>query len=198
MLKILEIYFWQNYKGYLALWSFLELNSSGIVSAFGCLVEYDWILFTSISIKKATNDNEEIMEFIISLQAYISFQYPSVLNLHRLFGSFIWLYRSFVSINTYNAAGVSRRQDWPKCNKFGKKCQHSGIWLLHLESLWTMHSKESKHAWYWFIDSWNRHFRNLRNKYTFFLLSRTNARILRVNVLLSLILWGKTEKKAQI
>ena len=22
----------------------------------------------------------------------------------------------------------------PKCNKFGRKCQHSGIWLLYLES----------------------------------------------------------------
>ena len=39
-------------------------------------------------------------------------------------------------VNTYNAAGVSRRQDQTGTNfKFGKKCQHSEIGLLYLESL---------------------------------------------------------------
>ena len=38
-------------------------------------------------------------------------------------------------LNTYHAAaGVSRRQDQNVTNLV-KKCQHSGIWLLHLESL---------------------------------------------------------------
>ena len=32
-------------------------------------------------------------------------------------------------VNTYNAAGVSRRQHQIVTN-FVKKCQHSGIWLL--------------------------------------------------------------------
>ena len=70
-----------------------------------------------------------------------------------------------------------------KCNKFGNKCKHSGIWLLYLESLWKMHSKEPKHAWYWFNNSWNNrrsNFRNLRNKRTFFC-SVKPIRILCVN-----------------
>ena len=85
-----------------------------------------------------------LLRFPSSLQKII--QFPSNgFNSINTIGSF----------NTYNAAGVSRRQD-QNVTHFCKKCQHSGIWLLYLESWWKMHSKESKHAWYWFINSWNR------------------------------------------
>ena len=50
---------------------------------------------------------------------------------------------------------VSRRQVRNVPNLF-KKCLHSGIWWLYLESSWKMHSDKNKHVWYWFINSRNR------------------------------------------
>ena len=60
--------------------------------------------------------------------------------------------------------------DKTNISTFCKKFQHFGIWLLYLESLRKMHSKEFKHAWYWFINSWNSrwNFRNVRKQTYFF------------------------------
>ena len=59
------------------------------------------------------------------------------------------------SINTYKAARREQTTS-PTCNKFGKKWQHSGIWLIIWNPYEKMYSKEFKHAWYWLINSWNR------------------------------------------
>ena len=69
--------------------------------------------------------------------------------------------------NAFHAEGKCRRQV-KNLTKFVKNVK---IVKFHnyLEPQWKMHSKESKRAWYWFINSWNSrwNFRNVRKQTNF-------------------------------
>ena len=73
---------------------------------------------------------------------------------HMILGFFLLL--------TLTLPSGRNEQTIPYVNKLKKpvfnKWPHYGISWPYLESPWKMHSKEYKHAWYWFINSWNRRY----------------------------------------
>ena len=73
-----------------------------------------------------------------------------------------------VSVNAFHAAGEGRRQV-KDVTTFVKKCRNCGISWPYLKPEWKMHSDKYKHAWYWFINSWNSHwnFRKVRKQTDF-------------------------------
>ena len=67
----------------------------------------------------------------------------------------------------FHTAGECRLQTTgQKCNKICEKCQNCGISWPYLKPQWKLHSDKYKHAWYWFINSWNScwNFRNVKRK----------------------------------
>ena len=71
--------------------------------------------------------------------------------------------KSFISLRIYILTNLilCMRQAWAddssKMSQNCQKCQNCGISWQYLASSWEIHSNKYKHAWFWFIDSWNRH-----------------------------------------
>ena len=75
------------------------------------------------------------------------------LGVHNLLNGPDWAMQDKTQIFFVNQAWAD---DGYKMSQHFQKCQHFGISWSYLESPSEIHSKECKHAWYWFINSWNR------------------------------------------